>query len=480
MPAVPSSSSDDSSSLFSGFGKDFQEKVLQSLIVDNVWGLQFIEVFNVDECLDQQYLKLIANRYINYYKSYKEFPSLDLLVTILKESLGSEKDIVLREQCYRFMTRVVNNENLGDLPWVKEKAFNFCRQQILKKALGECVSVILTEKYESVVDIMRTAISTGTATNPGHDYNNDIDARYSVTYRNCVPTGIPQLDDRKILNGGLGAGEIGIVVSPTGVGKSHVLVQFAAEALLLGKNVFYYTMELNERYVGIRVDSHLTGIPSLECHEAKDTIKEFFERNKDKLGQLIIKEYPTKTITANTLRAHVEKMACKGIRPDLIVIDYAGIMRSTEKYELPRFELQCVIQELRAFAKELNLPVWTALQSNKEGAKSEFIDTTNMAESYAQAGEADFVLGLQRMSSQKSTGFGNIFVAKNRAGMDGMQYKIHLDTATSTLRVLTEEEINSSQASQAEEEEELREKTTADFRDALRRHKDKYTKLGPA
>jgi len=475
MPVTPTPSSDSPSSLFTGFGKSFQEKVLQGIIVDRAWAIQFIEVFNVDECLDQAYLKLVANKYINHYKVYKEFPSMDLLVTILRDSFDSDRDIVLREQCFNFMKKVVGNENLGDLPWVKEKAFNFCRQQLLKKALGECVDVILTEKYETVVDIMKGAISAGVSSNPGHDYNNDLDARYSETYRNCIRTNISQLDDKKVLNGGLGAGEIGIVVSPSGVGKSHVLVHIGAEALLQGKNVFHYTMELNERYVGIRFDSHLTGIPSLECHEAKETIRDFFAANKDHLGHLIIKEYPTKSITANTIRAHIEKMTYKGIRPNMIIVDYAGIMRSTARYELPRFELQAVVQELRALAQELGLPVWTALQSNKEGAKSEIIDTTNMAESYGQAAEADFILGLQRLSTQKSTGYGNIFIGKNRMGIDGIQFKIHLDTATSTMRVLTEDEIRESQGA---EEESVREDVFSSFKESLKKHKDKFSKLG--
>ncbi len=228
---------------FANFGKSFQEKVLQSLIVDRMWATQFIEVFDVDECLDQNYLKFVANKYIGHYKDYKEFPSNDLLTTIITDGLTNERDMVLREQCHAFMRRVVTNLDLGDLPWVKERAFTFCRQQTLKKALLSCVDVIQSEKYEKVVDIMRGAITAGSATNAGHDYNNDIDARYSETYRNVVKTGIVELDDRKILNGGLGAGEIGIIVSPTGVGKctksDSTAVSIQYQEVVVGDKIFY-------------------------------------------------------------------------------------------------------------------------------------------------------------------------------------------------------------------------------------------------
>ena len=58
-------------------------------------------------------------------------------------------------------------------------------------------------------------------------------------YRNYielhVPTGIPELDKRGILSGGLGRGELGVITAPTGVGKSHFLVNLGAEALTQGK-----------------------------------------------------------------------------------------------------------------------------------------------------------------------------------------------------------------------------------------------------
>jgi replicative DNA helicase len=248
--------------------------------------------------------------------------------------------------------------------------------------------------------------------------------------------------------------------------------------MLCGKNVFFYTMELNEMYVGKRFDSHLTEIPTIECGKRIVELKDWFERNRDVLGELIIKQFPSKKITINTIRAHIEAMACKNKRPDLIIVDYAGIMRSTQKYELPRFEMQAVIQELRTLSQEFGLPLWTALQSNKEGAKSEMIDTTNMAESYGQAAEADFIMGLQRPSAQKSTGYGNLFVAKNRMGMDGMPpWKIHLNTGTSTLKVLTEKDVETMEKTIAISDEEEAREVLSKMKDSVSKYKNRFTKL---
>ena len=473
------SSDDVSDNGFTKLGKSFQEKCLQALIVDHVWATQFIEVFNVDECFEPAYLKLLANKYIGHHTKHKEFPSIELLMTIVRDELSSNNDLILREQITSYLKKVVGNLDLGDLPWVKDKAFTFCRQQVLKKALAKSCDVILTEKYETVVDIMKSAISAGIPNSPGHDYKNDLDARYSLTARNVIATGIPELDQKSILNGGLGSGEIGIVISPTGVGKSHALVQLGAAGLQQGKTVFHYTLELNERLVGIRYDSHLTNIPATDCWDHKEVIRDYFTENESKLGRLIIKEYPTRTITITTLRSHIEKLSFMGIVPDLIIVDYAGIMRSTEKYDLPRFELQCIIQELRGFGREMGVPLWTALQSNKEGAKGEIIDLTNASEGYGQAMEADLVLGLQRPSALKSTGMGSMFIAKNRAGMDGILFRIHLDTSRSKLRIVSDSDYADGIANvHGADEDAIPESTMEVFRTQIRKNKNMFGKPG--
>jgi replicative DNA helicase len=262
------------------------------------------------------------------------------------------------------------------------------------------------------------------------------------------------LDSRKILNGGAGAGELSVVIAPTGVGKSHFLVHIGAQALLQGKSVLHFTFELNERAVGIRYDSHLLDIDSLDCPARKQEVKDFYMQNAGKLGKLRVKYFPTGSATVNTLRSFIDKLSLENFRPDIVIVDYAGIMRSTEKYELARMELKKIYEELRSFAGELDVPVWTACQSNKEGADSDIISLANMSEAYSQAHICDFVVGLGRPEKQKATGFGTIFIAKNRAGVDGISYKVRIDTARSRITMLSEEEIKNVTAEQEREHEE--------------------------
>ena len=429
------------SSTFTELGKPFQEKVMQALIVDRAWAASFIEVFDLESCFEFAYLKLVGRIYIDYFAQYKEFPSMGLMIPLVQNALANSADAGLRDQVINFLAKVGGNRELGDLGWVKDTAYKFCRSQTIKKAIIESADMVDDEsRYEVIVETVKKAICAGIPTSPGLDYNNDIDARYSETYRRTIATNLKELDDRKILNGGLGGGEIGIIVAPTGVGKTHALVHLGAQALLQKKNVVHFSLELNERVTGIRYDSHLTQIASTDCVDNKEVIRQFFQENK--LGALRIKLLPARSTTVNTLRAYLDKLKMQqDFKADMVIVDYAGIMRSTSKYELMRLELKEIIQELRDYAVELDVPLWTALQSNKEGSNSDYVDLSNMAESYAQAHIADVVLGISRKSAVKSTGMGNLFIAKNRAGMDGVQFKIHLDTARSTMRILSEAEV---------------------------------------
>ena len=85
---------------------------------------------------------------------------------------------------------------------------------------------------------------------------------------------------------------------------------------------------------------------------------------------------------------------------------------------------------------EKNLPVWTASQSNRDAANSDVIGLESMAESYGKAQVADLVLSISRKAEEKSTGLGRLFVAKNRAGRDGILFPITIDTAKSKIAVI--------------------------------------------
>lgn len=140
--------------------------------------------------------------------------------------------------------------------------------------------------------------------------------------------------------------------------NSHFLTFLGANALRENVDVLHYTFELSESAVGRRYDSNLCDIDSNFVIENKDKVISQYQDMK--LGRLIIKEFPTNTASIYTLRNHIERLNIKGFNPGLIIIDYADIMRSTRQYDSLRHELKLIYEELRGFAGEKAIPLWTA------------------------------------------------------------------------------------------------------------------------
>lgn len=424
---------------FSKFGKAFQEKVFQSMLTDPAWSAQMIEVVNPDY-FDLKYLSYLCERYFTYYGKYKTFPTLTILITIIKEDLSNSKDSVLRDQIIEYLHRMKTNPDIGDLQYVKDKSLEFCKRQAFKDALEQSVELIQTEKYESVLNIMKNAIAVGMPNSAGHNFFDDIEARFVQINRQVCPTGLDRIDAPDILRGGLGRGELGVVAANTGVGKSHFLVAMGCAAMRAGKNVIHYTFELSEHETGKRYDSNLCDIPSNEIVERKSEVIDKYKSLE--LGKLIIKEYPSGSASVMTIRNHMEKLMLKGFKPSVIIIDYADVMKSSRAYDSLRHELKLIYTELRNLAGELNLPVWTASQANKDSSKSDIVGLENLGESYGKAQVADIVLSISRKPMEKSTGSGRIFVAKNRAGRDGLLFPINIDTAKSKFEILDDTELS--------------------------------------
>ena len=435
--------SENGEALFKSYGRSFQEKIFQGLLTDHTWASQISEVMRPDY-FDLRYLAYLTDKYFKYHGKYKCFPTLQLLITIIKDELKEQANAVLKEQVVEYLSRMRSSPDMGDIAYVKEKSLDFCRKQAMKEALEKSVDLISKDKYEEVVDMMKKAVSVGMTSSVGHDFFEDMEARFVKVNRLACPTGIEEIDEKTVLNGGLGKGELGVIVANTGVGKSHMLVQLGAHALRLGKNVIHYTFELTETAVGIRYDSNLTNIASNEIQDSKQEVIEKYKEME--LGKLIIKEYPTGAATVGTIRSHIEKLSLRGFVPHVLLIDYADIMRSTREYDALRLELKLIYEELRNLAMERGIPIWTASQANRDSSNSDVVGLENMSESYGKAMVADVVLSLSRKPTEKATGSGRLFVAKNRAGRDGILFPVHIDTARSKIKVLDENSLTLQEA----------------------------------
>jgi replicative DNA helicase len=242
------------------------------------------------------------------------------------------------------------------------------------------------------------------------------------------------------MDGGLGTGEMGVFVAPAGIGKSMALVNIAAHAAKQGLNVIYYTLELSETYVGARFDSHYTGIPSQDLKFHQEEVTETLKSVK---GNLVIKYYPTKTATVNTIAAHIDKCIMQGIKPDVVLVDYADLLRDTGVKGAVRNDIMLgnIYEELRGLAGTYGVPLYTASQANRSALEEDIIEADKIAESYAKVMVADFVVSLSRKTADKISGTGRWHVIKNRFGPDGLTFPSKMNMATAKIDIYSENTV---------------------------------------
>jgi len=418
---------------FSNYGKSFQEDLVHLILNDRPFADQILEVLDVN-FLELEYLRLFTNKIVEYRQKYSKHPSHTIVDSILNTELSKE-DKVVSEQIKEYFSKVSSTEVEGS-EYIKEQSLDFCRKQNLKEAMLKSVDLLQSCSFDEISKIINDSLKLGSENNFGYDYLADFEERYLPKFRNPVTTGWKEIDD--ICGSGLGKSELGVVVAPTGAGKSMVLVHLGAQAIKDGKTVIHYTLELQETVIGKRYDSCITSYPLSELSSFKDDV---YEQIKDLEGHLIVKEYPTKSATTGTIKNHLNKLIKRGIEPGMIIVDYADLLRPMVIRKEKRNELESIYEELRAISTEYNCPIWTASQTNRSGLNAEVITMEQISEAFNKCFVADFIFSVSRTIEDKQNNKGKIFIAKNRNGPDGMVYDIFMDTSNVNIRVLPKTQI---------------------------------------
>ena len=414
---------------FSDYGKSFQENLVQLIYEDRPFADQITEVLDIN-FLDLEYLRVFSSKIVNYRQKFGTHPSANAVATILNTELEDEDDVI-KHQVKEYFTRIVSKDIEDDSEYIKQTSLDFCRKQNLKEAMMKSVGLLQSCSFDEISKIINDSLVLGSETNFGHDYLIDFEERYKPRFRKPITTGWKDIDS--ICGGGLGCQELGVVIAPTGAGKSMVLVHLGAQAIMEGKTVIHYTLELQDTVVASRYDSCITKYPLSELMSFKE---EIYESVKDIEGKLIVKEYPTKSASTNTIRSHLAKLKKRGVSPGMIIVDYADLLRPVVIRKEKRAELESIYEELRALSTEFECPIWTASQTNRSGLSAEVITMEQISEAFNKCFVADFIMSVSRTIEDKQNNTGKIFIAKNRNGPDGVIYNIFMDTSNVSIKIL--------------------------------------------
>lgn len=411
------------------FGYTFQIKVITSLFADKVFMQQISDIL-LPTYFESEANQWIVDTILEYGQEYKSSPTLE----VMKVKLEDVDNDILKTQIIDHLKDAWKYVGAEDLEFIKEQAINFCRNQEIKKAILDSVPLLNKGEYEAIKGKIDAALKAGGDKDIGHEYMTSIDERYTESVRFPQETPWDVIND--LTDGGLGKGELGVMVAPAGIGKSWALMNIGAHNVKKGKTVLHYTLELNAAYVGLRYDSVITGIANQNLKHYQDEVKEKLSKIE---GELIIKYYPTKTVSVLGIKSHIEKCIMQGKKPDLVIVDYADLLRGHGQEK--RHELEGIYEDLRGLAGEYEIPVWTASQANRSALEEDIIGADKIAESYGKVMVADFIISLSRKVTDKLAGTGRWHVIKNRFGPDGITLPSKMNTSNGQFDIYNDNSV---------------------------------------
>ena len=413
------------------FGTSFQIKIISALISDRIF-LQTVYDIIKPEYFDSESNEWVVKKILSHFDEYGELPTLD----VFKVEVNKIDRDVLKQSIVDNLKQVWNGLESDDLDYVKEKTLEFCKNQTFKNAILESVGLLEEGKFDIIKSKIDDAMKAGQDTDIGHEYKLHIKERYESTIRDVIPTGWDVIDE--LADGGFGKGELIMFAAPPGIGKSWALVNVGMAAAKAGKTVVHYTLELNEGYVGQRYDAVLTGtaVPNL-----KYNIEDVSNQVNNLKGELILKYWPTKSAGLNAMRASLDKLKLQGKNPDVIIVDYADLLKGNSRKERHE-ELEEIVEGLRGIAGEYECPMYTASQINRSGANDDVITGTSIAGSFSKLMTADFVVSLSRKIEDKLAGTGRWHVIKNRFGPDGMTLPSKANMSNGRINIYSDDSID--------------------------------------
>ena len=418
------------------FGHSFQIKLIVCLMKSPIFLEQIHDILD-EKHFDSDALKWIIKQCKEYFTEYKKVITFD----IFKVKTSEIQNDVLKTVILEILKEIYHHLEAPDLEFVQDKSLEFFKNQELKTAIIQSVDILESHgDFEQIKKLIDNAMTAGIEKRLGHEYLIEVDARYSEMARRTIETPWDVINDAT--QGGLAVGELGVIVSPAGIGKSWVLASIGANAVKNGKTVIHYTLELNEEYTGLRYDSIFTGIANQNLKYHIDDVKNKVESLE---GNLIIKYFPTKTASVHTLSAHLQKAMSFGNSIDLIILDYADIMKDIQYAKEVRHQLGNVYEDLRGLAGELEIPIWTASQANRSALEEDIIEAQKISESYQKIMISDFVMSLSRKVEDKIGNTGRFHLIKNRFGPDGITFPAMVNTNNGKIEIYESSSIGGKQ-----------------------------------
>jgi replicative DNA helicase len=405
---------------FDYLGNTFQLQLLNQIILDKDFSSSIMDVIE-PIYFDNKYFKIILQMTKEYHKKYESTPNFDTLEQIVKSEISQE---MVAKIVLDTLTQVKEAPFEGTT-FVQEKALKFCKQQELQKAMDKAQKIITQgdfESYDKVEGLVREALQVGEIDKGQTDIFANLDTVLDEDYRHPIPMGIKGID--KLLKGGLAKGEIGVILAPTGVGKTTILSKISNTAFNLGYNVLQIFFEDNPKIIQRKHFTMWTGIePDNLVQNKEEVMSKITEIKETMHNRLVLKKLASDTMTMSQIKNQVRKMIADGVKLDMVLLDYIDCVLPESSSKDEWKAEGSVMRGFEAMCHELDLVGWTATQGNRASISSEVVTTDQMGGSIKKAQVGHVIISVAKTLQQKEMGLATIAITKSRLGQDGVVFE---------------------------------------------------------
>ena len=246
------------------------------------------------------------------------------------------------------------------------------------------------------------------------------------------------------VTGGMREGDLWYTAARLGQGKSWSLGCFARDAMMAGRTVHFYSLEMPERQVQTRMHVLLGAELGFSVHHIDMRDRNLDQRRYRKIMEAIAEQVPGQIYIQDLTKGRVSpsNIAARSKDADLVIIDYVGLMaspmgqRSIEDWRVAA-SISNMLKEV-AVASETR--ILAASQINREGAGQGWRPprASQLAQSDSLGQDADVVL-TQKQYGKKAMVYS---VEKNRHGASGSLFFTHFNPNVGHFEEITRDEAD--------------------------------------
>ena len=366
----------------------------------------------------------IIGHILSFMEKHTHFPRMNELKLFIKS--GEDFDKLLEIMNYD-SSEYDRDFILGELEEFYRKSLLLNCQIEMRENMSKP-----TNTLQDFPDRIRESLAFTFDTQLGLSLLDDEDKVYNSFNSNdkIFPTGISALDH--ILNGGLGEKTLNLIMAPVNLGKSLCLCGLSVNFLKQNKKVLYISLEMSEQKIMERI---LANLLDENINELKNISKEKFKAKLSKIKSALksdfkVVQYGARTLNSNKIRSILKEYEIKKkFKPDILVVDYLGIMIPNNKTNDSNTNsiMKNVSEELRAVGVEYGFPVLSAIQTNRGGFNNMQLELTDVSQGISIQEASDLTLSLAQTDEMKAAGKYKMSVLKSRYGLNGFNFYIGVD-----------------------------------------------------